>query len=450
MAAMLASLGLFYLGPGLVSVGIGLLAFFALTLYRPALSMAMVPLVAPLFYMPRDVAGKVFSLAEVVIVCNVAAWALRDGWLGFRTRRLPSLARVARNPAILLAALLLLIGVAWLLVPAPEFRNLALREFRWTVLEPVFFFALMLRWLKTERDIWRMVAAWLIGAALVGREGVEQFLYGQTWSMEGVGRVTSIYPSATSLGIYLGRPLTLALVLAALLPAERVMWRAGSALLAVGIGLGLLFSFARGAWIGVFVALVIVTLITRNRLMLAGVGALVVAGLAALPFVGADRIRSIFDWSTPDNTGVARVAIWEAALRIIRDHPLLGIGQDQFLRVDPAYGVPHVRFLVVSHPHNWLLDFWLRLGLPGLLWAVAAIALFFAHALQFWRAHAGTSLGALALGLLAAMADFAVHGLLDTAYFTMDNALSLWLLVGLLVLIRKQKSEKRNQPSFEG
>jgi O-antigen ligase len=212
----------------------------------------------------------------------------------------------------------------------------------------------------------------------------------------------------------------------------------GSALLSVVIGLGVLFSFARGAWIGVFVALVVIAVLTRHRWLISGIGAAILAGLATLPFINVTRITSAFDFSTEDNTGVARGKIWSAALRIIADHPIAGIGQDQFLRQDPSYGVPQTRFFLTSHPHNWILDFWLRLGLPGLLWMVAALAYFFYQAWQLWKAHKGTALGALALGLIAAMIDFVVHGLMDMAYFTMDNALSFWLMLGLMVLLKRE------------
>ena len=138
---------------------------------------------------------------------------------------------------------------------------------------------------------------------------------------------------------------------------------------------------------------------------------------------------------------MARTQIWRAALRILRDHPLTGIGQDQFLYADPKYGVPNIRFQTVSHPHNLLLDFWLRLGLPGLAWIAAALAYFFWQSIQLWRRHRDTELGALALALLASMIDFAVHGLVDMAYFTMDLALTFWLTMGLLVVLKRLRPE---------
>ncbi|MGA7729979.1 MAG: O-antigen ligase family protein [Chloroflexia bacterium] len=459
LAAILLSLGVFYLVPGMISAVVGGAIFFALTLYRPNLSLVTVPLAAPLFYRQRafDISPDrtlYFSLAELIIIISVAAWLLRDGWTLLNSRfRVPGSASAFRiphsafrNPMVWLAGAFLLIGVLWLFVPPGIIRNIALREFRVAVLEPVLFFALMLRWLRSPADVWRMVGAWLVTAALVGREAVEQYLFGEATLMEGVGRATSVFPSATALGIYLGKALPVGVVLAVLLPASWRFWRIACALLSVLIGLGVVVSFARGAWIGVFVALAVTALVARNKWMLAGLGGAVLAGLAALPFINVTRITSMLDFSTEDNTGVARAKIWTAALKIIGDHPLTGIGQDQFLYQDPRYGVPQLRFFTTSHPHNWVLDFWLRLGLPGLIWLLVALAYFFRQTYLLWTRLRGTAQGALVLGLMASMIDFAVHGLLDMAYFTMDSALTFWLTIGLVTILgRQQQPQAENK-----
>jgi O-antigen ligase len=264
--------------------------------------------------------------------------------------------------------------------------------------------------------------------------------------MEGVGRASSVYPSSTAFGIYLGRALALSIVLTLFLPAIWRYWRIACAIFSLVVGLGVFVSFARGAWIAVFAALVIVAVLTRHRMLGAAIGATTVAVLAVLPFISVERITSLFDLSGRENTGVARVRIWAAAMNILRDHPFTGIGQDQFIRQDPSYAVPTSRFFTTSHPHNMIFDFWLRLGLPGLLWLVAALAYFFWEAMRLWRQHLGTALGALILGLIASMITFVVHGLLDMAYFTMDLALTFWLTVGLIVLVKRYLSLDVSKP----
>jgi O-antigen ligase len=97
----------------------------------------------------------------------------------------------------------------------------------------------------------------------------------------------------------------------------------------------------------------------------------------------------------------------------------------------------------VSHPHNWILDFWLRLGLPGLAWLLATLVFFFRRALTTWQGLKGTALGALTLGLLASTIDFVIHGLLDMAYFSMDLALTFWLVFGPMVLVSRLQTSRQ-------
>ncbi|MDQ3929217.1 MAG: O-antigen ligase family protein [Chloroflexota bacterium] len=441
LVAMLAALALYYFVPNLPVRGVGLVAFFGLTLYRLDLSLTMVPLAIPLQYHYYPLGRYQFSLAEVIILCAAGAWVVRDGLTLVRTRRLPWLGELLRQPLVWLALGFGAIATLWLFVPPTAGqRDLAFQEYRVTIFEPVVFFFLMSRWLRSERDIWRMVAAWLVMAAITGYVGTQQFLFGQAWNMEGVNRVSSVYPSATAFGIYAGRALALGLALFYFLPREWRRWRIAVGILSGIIGLGVLFSFARGAWIGVFVALAVVSLVTRYRPLLLSVGGVMAAGIAAmlLAFAGnVERLTSIVNLGTEDNTGVARFRIWEAARKILLDHPILGIGQDQFAYQDPSYGVPTARLFTTSHPHNFLFDFWLRLGVPGLMWILGTLAFVTWQFQGLWLRHKGTALGALSLGLMASMVDFAVHGLLDMAYFTMDLALTFWLTLGLLLLMKR-------------
>ena len=90
--AMLLSLGLYYLVPGLVSAAVGGAIFFVLAIMRPNLSLATVPLAAPLFYRQRAFVISAdhtlyFSLAEFIILTSVAAWLLRDGWTFLRSNK---------------------------------------------------------------------------------------------------------------------------------------------------------------------------------------------------------------------------------------------------------------------------------------------------------------------------------------------------------------------------
>ena len=68
---------------------------------------------------------------------------------------------------------------------------------------------------------------------------------------------------------------------------------------------------------------------------------------------------------------------------MLRDHPAWGVGLDQFVSQYPRYIKPDAwqeRF--TSHPHNLILDFYVRLGLLGLAWLIFTLVPFI---MRGWR-----------------------------------------------------------------
>jgi O-antigen ligase len=134
---------------------------------------------------------------------------------------------------------------------------------------------------------------------------------------------------------------------------------------------------------------------------------------------------------------------------MLRDHPLVGIGLDQFVYYYSSHFSAHPYWITtfngrpttvgfepdLAHPHNLVLDLWLSMGLLGLV-AFATLA---ADALQrgarLWRARrADAWRAAVGLGLCGSLAAGLIHGLVDSAYFAPDLALLFWLAVALALL----------------
>jgi O-antigen ligase len=129
-------------------------------------------------------------------------------------------------------------------------------------------------------------------------------------------------------------------------------------------------------------------------------------------------------------TGGFRLDLWLSSLEMIRDHPWLGVGLDNFAYLyqqiylrEGAAAEPNL-----SHPHNWLLHFWVELGVLGV------VALFW----LLWR-FVGRVRETLtvprsvwvAAGASGAMADLLVHGFIDNSYFLVDLAFLFWLCLAL-------------------
>jgi O-antigen ligase len=131
---------------------------------------------------------------------------------------------------------------------------------------------------------------------------------------------------------------------------------------------------------------------------------------------------------------------------MIRDHPLLGVGPDNFLSwyrdryIRPeAWQEPNL-----SHPHNVVLDLWLSTGLLGLFAISWAIVRFFRVGLALYRALDSQAHRGMTLGLMAMMVDFVAHGMVDNSLFLADLALVFWLGCAILEVLRQ---EHYNKPS---
>jgi O-antigen ligase len=116
---------------------------------------------------------------------------------------------------------------------------------------------------------------------------------------------------------------------------------------------------------------------------------------------------------------------------MLLDNPVSGVGLDGFLYeywrryVEPS-GWPE-RY--TSHPHNIILDVWLRLGILGLV-AFAALAAAFAVTLRAERRPRPDAASLMAAASAALVAGL-VHGLVDNGYFLPDVAAMTWFLIAL-------------------
>jgi O-antigen ligase len=208
--------------------------------------------------------------------------------------------------------------------------------------------------------------------------------------------------------------------------------------------LALIFTFSRGAYLGVIAAAFAVAWLLGWRRIVLALGGLVAAGGGVLL---ADGVWNFL----PGRIGglgstFLRLGLWRSALAMLRDHPIFGVGLDQFLTQYPIYIVQENYYeSSTSHPHNLILDFWLRLGIIGLLvfgWTLARFVRFATILAQ----TADPVRRALALGLIAALTDAVVHGLLDNSYFVMDLALVFWLSCALLQILRAPHPATRTEP----
>jgi O-antigen ligase len=425
------------------------------TTVAPAVAIGATVFALPFYYgLDMWVGPQAFDGVEFLLLAAVggrlAAWYLGTGVGPAALPRRNWRAAVRPLSAAVAARLRRLHWADWLVAAVvvwaglslawSEFREPALRQWRTVLLEPAVLYAL----LRAAPDR-RRAAQWALdglvaGGALAAAWGVlAAVLYarglGGTGVMaEGVVRATGPYASPNNLALMLGR----------LVPviATYALWSSGRRrtlfrLAAVPVLLGLVATFSRGALLvglpatALYLALVALHRFDRRRLLWVAAG---LTGLAALvaPFARTERLAGAFRLG-PGGTGFIRFRLWQSAVAMGRDHPWGGVGLDNFLYLyrDRYVQRDAVQERFLNHPHNWLLDWWTRLGLVGLgLW-LAVVAANAQAGLRGLRRDGDVRL--LAVAALGMQLYALAHGLVDNHFFLVDLAAVWWIAQAALL-----------------
>ncbi len=193
-------------------------------------------------------------------------------------------------------------------------------------------------------------------------------------------------------------------------------------------------TFARSIWLAL-VAAIPVFAFTRGRR--AGVIvsvlllAVIVGGIVAVPALRY-RAESILE----PGQNETRLNLWKTALQISKQHPVLGIGEDNWDLVFDRYRVEGFYDTTV-HPHNDYLTVLVASGLPGLLafaamWVSALVAGF-----KLIHDASDATVKSVALGSTFSLMGFLIGGLFQNYYGTFINCLGWWFVVGLLLSAEK-------------
>ncbi len=432
----------------LVGVGLALL-WLALIIVKPEAALLIYTLLAVnlnSFDLPLPLGGARVSPDIVLVSLLIVGMLLRMLTLRRSPAALPILAPYLVFLAVPTITLL------WTPTPVESVRGL----FRF-----VGYLALM--WLivdaiVSKAQLRRMVLVLILSTLIPIISGFYQAVTGSgqfIWAGAGFNRIYGFAGGPFTLAFYLVMvmPLVLIFLLEARGQAEEPAapagrWRfnrLGLGLLLGLIGVALVLTFIRGAWIAVVVSLVLLGLgrgALRYRQLLFTIPA--AAGVVLLTFTPAlERVQQAAD---PTSTLFGRLAVWRLAVDWLLASPLnvlAGVGMKAFeyyyvLLAGPTTAGLYWRresFLIGNRPHNELLGFMLDVGLIGV---VALLVVFFILARLAWRIYRSArdqDLRLVALAFLIGFAGLLVGAIADNVFSQPSVAVYFWIMAGLIMAI---------------
>lgn len=298
------------------------------------------------------VLGSLMGVAWYLILIVLAALALGRYLSGDRLEPLPY--HKLLKAFILLGIAYLAMGIASFSVDFEGFRAIYTYSF----------YAFILPFI-VDKDLAKNLVRYTLYAGLViGLHGVYQYVTkapmpaGWVDAGESVRtRAFSVFGSPNAMGAYMAMmfPMAAGMAWSTRSKKERLFF----AFVALITLAALLFTFTRGAWLALFVALTVTAALFDRRLLL-----LILVGAVAAMFVPQihSRVFQLFDplyWEKAARDG--RIARWLTAYDAMRPNPFFGAGMGHFggAVADRRFGVKYV--------DNYYMKTLAEMGLVGLL-----------------------------------------------------------------------------------
>ncbi len=469
MAGLIVSAVLYYQASSFLLSMIFLAVLACLCWLRSSLAVVLVPLAVPLHMLPKTLHvghSPSFSLGETVIVLLAVIVAIQQLMSFARDPRDMSLVhRLLPSTPFLWPALAFLLA-ATIATAHAQFHTVALRGYRWWVVEPMLYYWLVLQRLRSQQGAALLALALAAAGTVIAALGAWQILFRPhdlvNASTIGQHFVAAVYQNENNLALLIDRALPMAFALAiepgwmtlfssAPQPGESrrtERWVQGGLAFACALMAYILYrTGSRGGELATLIcaAALMIAWQRRNRIALA-----VAAGVAVLALILVrHRIADFLNGSHGLSNG-AHESVWRSAVRMLRDHPIFGVGPDNFLYYysnDSTCAPNHIAHWYysqdnqtnfercISHPHNMILDFWLSTGILGLIASLALLGMFAILGVRALRSAAIAQRGPL-LGSLAAMLALVIHGEVDNSYFLPDLAVYFWLCLGIVTLLQ--------------
>jgi O-antigen ligase len=431
----------------------------ALVVTRPEYGLAIAVALAPLTNWQANVrvargvvVEKPFHILLPALVFSVLIYGLLTSRAD--ARRLP-----ARYPSRVAVGMLVFLASA-LISSVQGLQPSASVEKVFLLLTAVALLLAVLQICRTREQLLVVVGGAVVSLLVAGAQGVFQNLLGQfgeagiVVSGSVVGRVQGSFGHPNQYGGFLAALIPLALVVLVMRDFPRPLRWLAAAAVAFGIP-ALVFSYARGAIAGLVLGLIIWLAVVRPRLALLAAIVVATAGLLLAPATLKERLTA----STAGGDLVLREDIWSGAVEIYSEHPLFGVGLDNF---GDAYAtlpsnLPNAAqrrllhqsdILVPPHAANLYLNVLAEQGIVGVaaFFVLIVTSLGTVYRGRLIRDPIGRG---VCLGLGGGIVAMGIHSLLEVTLIG-EVALPLFALLGAAaVFVALDEAEERSPDAVE-
>ena len=321
-------------------------------------------------------------------------------------------------------------------------------------LRAILMFVVIISFVNSKEELQNVLFGFAIGAAFQGIIAMHQWLRGPVglgflgeqpglaWQAQGT------FVHASVFGMYISLLTIINYRLAVFVQPKFHKFYVVTFFIGV---IALYASYNRATWLAFACSMLIMFIVDtfrgftrerRSRKILLLIGLIAVIGAARYGAIMVDRFSDAEE-SMLDDRSSSRKSLALDALRIIQDHPVVGVGLNNYReyvsKETAGTQVVHCSYLLIAAELGW----------PGMLLFISVLFSAGALAISLMRSK-DLYLSHIAAALFTALMSFSIAILPSPDYRILYVKTHIWMIMGLIIVVAKLENHLKNVKKIEG
>ncbi|MBU1164503.1 O-antigen ligase family protein [Patescibacteria group bacterium] len=305
--------------------------------------------------------------------------------------------------------------------------------------ESLMFFIVLINTVKSKKD--RDIILWALGISTLSISLLAIYqkftafgIAESAWVAPDIRRVNAMFTSPNSVALYLV-PIMMIYIGWMLDDIKNKLFDFGfisKLLIFILSCLAVVYTVSQGAWLALAAALFFFLFFTVSKKWTTAI----VISLVILTLLIPQTKNLIISVGIESPSAQNRFVLWQGSLDYLTSSAknfIFGAGLFGFSDILDTFRDP-LKMEPLIYPHNIILNFWMEIGLLGLIGFVWLIFDFFEKGFKKLIVGDFGQSRLLLIGILAAMITILIHGLIDVPYFKNDLSVLFWIIAGLAIL----------------
>jgi len=303
----------------------------------------------------------------------------------------------------------------------------------------IMFYFILVNTIKTRQQLYTLAAMLVISTTFISLYGLYQLktagatsgAWIDTTLFEDIkARIGSTFENPNVFGEYL--VLIIPVAIAMLWGQKGWIQRLVTLGLTAVMLVCLVYTYSRGAYVGLLLAFALFAVLRDRRFVMLGV-----IGLLLLPFVlpasVINRFASIGNLS--DTSSSYRISIWLGSLKIIKDYwpSGIGLGLEPFKLIYPKYSL---NAAYAQHSHNIYMQLLIENGIAGFLMFAAMMVVYYKAMLTGFFKTKDRFTSTFMIAIASGMAGYLAQGMAENLWYNNKVLLTFWVMLAFAMIAK--------------